>query len=377
MTASVAARPAVTVRPAGPLDNGALVALASACPMDGEIGLCLDRAPDFFALNRLEGSRWTVAVAEHERDGVVGCIAVAERSAYLHGRPDRVCYVSDLKVHPAHRRGTVADALTAYASDECRRIGGGRQPVFLSILAGNARMERRATGPRGLPSFRRFAVVRTYSIPLLVPRRHDRHFGLRIRPAQAGDLEEMAALWNRVAPGRQLAAVHDGQSIAHWVSTAPGLALSDFLLARRVDGRLAGYLGVWDQRSLKQLRVTRYSPRLRLVRAAINAAAPLVGAPRLPAEGQPLRLATATHVCIADADAAVLRALLSHACARLRPAGYALLNVGLDPADPLAAGVRGLWPQVTDAHAYVATPDGPYAGLPLADRPLHFETALV
>src|SRR5262249_27737366 len=39
-----------SVREATASDNASLVALTSACPMDGDIGLCVDRAPDFFAL---------------------------------------------------------------------------------------------------------------------------------------------------------------------------------------------------------------------------------------------------------------------------------------------------------------------------------------
>ena len=41
---------------AAPQDNRDLIALADACPMEGDVGLCVYRAPDFFALNRLEGS---------------------------------------------------------------------------------------------------------------------------------------------------------------------------------------------------------------------------------------------------------------------------------------------------------------------------------
>ena len=36
--------------------------LAAACPMRGDIELCMDRSPDFFALSRLEGDRSRVGV---------------------------------------------------------------------------------------------------------------------------------------------------------------------------------------------------------------------------------------------------------------------------------------------------------------------------
>ena len=72
--------PALAVRDARPDDNAALVALAAACPMAGDVTMCMDRAPDFFSLARLEGERWRVGVAE-SAEAIVGCVAASERLA--------------------------------------------------------------------------------------------------------------------------------------------------------------------------------------------------------------------------------------------------------------------------------------------------------
>ena len=62
MTSTLApSRIASAVRDATTVDNDALVALAEACPMRGDITMCVDRAPDFFSLVRLEGERWRVS----------------------------------------------------------------------------------------------------------------------------------------------------------------------------------------------------------------------------------------------------------------------------------------------------------------------------
>ena len=53
-----------SVREAVPDDNRALVDLAAACPMEGDMSLCVHREPDFFALSRLEGEPWHVGVVE-------------------------------------------------------------------------------------------------------------------------------------------------------------------------------------------------------------------------------------------------------------------------------------------------------------------------
>ena len=72
----------------------------------------------------------------------------------------------------------------------------------------------------------------------------------------------MGALWRAVAPARQLAPALDAERLAAFIDAAPGLAIEDYLVARRADGRIAGFLALWDQRLLKQLRVLGYSRRL-------------------------------------------------------------------------------------------------------------------
>jgi hypothetical protein len=196
-----------------------------------------------------------------------------------------------------------------------------------------------------------------------------------VRHARIADLEPMAALWRTIGPGRQLATVADAPALARWIARAPGLDVGDYLLAHDAHGRLRGFVGIWDQAPLKQLRVVSYSPRLALARRAINAAAPLAGSPGLPAAGHELPALAAVHVC-AD-EPAVLRALLLDAYRRHRGGRHALLTLGLDVRDPLLQATRGLLAQPTRVHAYAANAAGVAHAQAFAARPLHHETALV
>jgi len=236
-------------------------------------------------------------------------------------------------------------------------------------------MERRTDGPRGLPVLTRFATVRSHAIPFVWSRA--RAEGFRVDRARHDDLEEMAELWGRVAPRRQFAPVHDVTSLARSIAAAPGLGLDSYWIARHPGGRIAGFVAAWDQTSFKQLRVTSYSKRLSLVRAAFNLIAPLSGSTALPPAGGQLRCLSAFNLCVPADQPAVLRALLLHIYAARRADGYSCLNVGLDVKDPLAAALQGLLAQPTDIHAYITTPAGAYDGSPLDGRPLHYETALV
>ena len=365
----------VEVRPATASDNDALVALAAACPMRGPMSLCAHREPDFFALNRLEGDRWRVGVALVGGSRVVGCIAVAERTAYVGGQPTRVAYASDFKVHPVFRGGAAADALVAYVRESSREFGGDDMPICLTILAGNAAMERRIDGPRGTPVLQRLATIRAHAVGLLW-RRTMPDYGVNIVRGSRRDVEEMAALWNRIAPTRNLSAAYGAEALAAWIDAAPALDHGSYWLARRPDGRLAGFVGMWDQASFKQLTVTSYSPRLAAFRAGFNAVAPLIGAATLPGAGAPLRHLTAVHVCVAPDELHVLRALLLLAYAALRGNGYSFFTVGIDVRDPLTAAMRGLLAQPTDINVYVTAPSGRYRGPSFGGSPFHYEIAL-
>ncbi len=237
-------------------------------------------------------------------------------------------------------------------------------------------MERRADGPRGLPVLARFATIRSHAIPVL-GRRARNADGFRVGPARPEDIEEMADLWARVAPQRQLAPVHDAQSLTQWIAAAPGLDLGSYRIARHRGGRIAGFVAAWDQSSFKQLRVTSYSRRLALVRTGFNLLAPLNGSTTLPAPGGELRCLNAFNVCVPGDEPGVLRALLLQIYAATRGEGYSCLNIGLDVRDPLTAAVGGLLAQPTDIHAYITTPSGAWTGPSLGNRPLHYETALV
>jgi len=212
------------------------------------------------------------------------------------------------------------------------------------------------------------------AIPWLRERR-ERVAGTRVDTATEQDLGAMVAAWRRSAATRQFADVWNEDSLAAWIHQAPGLTLADYLVARDTAGRVRGFLGVWDQSAFKQMRVVSYSPRLAMVRHAINLVAPLVGSVPLPAAGAVLPALATVHVC-AD-EPLVLRALLLEAYRRHRSRRCAFLTIGLDTRDPLITAARGLFAQPTLVHAYVTTAAGSADPAAFSCRLLHHETALV
>jgi ribosomal protein S18 acetylase RimI-like enzyme len=364
-----------TIREATPGDNEQLIALSAACAMVGDISLRIDRGPDFFALNRLEGERWRLGVAE-SAGRVVGCVAVSERRAFVNGREMRTGYVGDLKVHPHYRDTRIADALSHYAELGCAELPAAA-PVMITVLAGNRAMERRLSGPRGVSAFRRIATIRTHSIPILWPRNAAASDNVQIERARWSDLDQMIKLWGTVAPERQLAPVLTADRLAHWIRSAPGLDIDSYRIARSAMGELLGFLAAWDQRSFKQLTVVGYSRRMKTARTAFNTLATVIGSQRMPREGFSLNCATLTHACVPRDRPEVLRALLTSTYTDLRDTDCSIMNVGLDTRDPLSAALDGFLGQPTDVNAYVVTTRRGVLPEFLDGRPLHYEIALV
>jgi hypothetical protein len=363
-------------RDATPADNDALLDLAAACETHGALTMRVEREPDFFALNRLEAG-WRVGVANGLTPrSVAGCVSVAPRRVYLEGTPTLTAYAGDFKVHPAHRGGAAGDVLTTWASGIAREWGGDDIPGLLTVLAGNAPMERRSEGPRGLPVFTRFATIRSHAIPFVWARPLPTG-GPRVSVAREQDIPEMADLWARVAPDRQFAPIHDAGSLATWIDSAPGLGIGSFWVARDQQGRIAGFLGAWDQRSFKQVRVTEFPRRLAMLRAGLNVLTPVTRATPIPDVGDELRWLTAVNVCVPANAPGVLRALVLGVYGAMRTSAYSCLNVGLDVRDPLSVALEGLMAQPTDIHAYITTPAGAYTGPSLRTLPLHHEIALM
>jgi ribosomal protein S18 acetylase RimI-like enzyme len=365
----------LAVREAHSSDNAQLVELASCCPMRGEMTLRIDRSPDFFALHRLEGDDSRLGVVERGGE-IAGCISVSRRLSYLNGVETITGYAGDLKVHPDHRDTRVADALCRYATEFCAQLPAGA-PTLITVLAGNTAMERRLSGPRGLPRFEKIATIRTHSISVLWKRKLRDQTQISVAAARWTDLEEMSALWRRVAPFRQLAPVYDADGMAGMIHSSPGLDISSYLLARSRDGRLLGFIAIWDQSAMKRLFVDAYSTRMQLVRHCFNFVAPLVGGESLPASGQPLLHRTVFQTCVPSETPDVLRVLLVHAHNQLRGSKCSFFNIGLDTRDPLTHATEGLLPQATDVNAYVSSVHGPLDIGSLRSQPLHYEIALV
>ena len=154
------------MREAVPGDNVALLELTRSCPMEGDIGLCIERGPDFFRLCVLGNAGFRVGVIPGSTGTLIACATIAERRLWMQGRPTRVAWASDLKVHQRHRRSGAASQLIHWLAEQSRRIVGDAGPILSTVLSGNADMERFFPGGPDLIRIEPFATLRAHAIPV-------------------------------------------------------------------------------------------------------------------------------------------------------------------------------------------------------------------
>jgi len=147
--------PGLTVRQATGEDNDALIALELQSPLRiGDVEETFDRSPDFFACHRVKAD-CRIVLAEME-GRVIGVMAGVIQAPVIQGRPHRLVYIQQARVHPGfHGRRVawyLANDLFAWAGARGAKgpyylilpenrpsmtfveRGGGRWPVDVALL---------------------------------------------------------------------------------------------------------------------------------------------------------------------------------------------------------------------------------------------------
>jgi hypothetical protein len=317
---------------ATPADDAGLRRLLRENPMPGNIELAFEREPSAFLAASVEGDPHHIIVAREARSGrVVGMGSRAVREVFVNGAPCRVGYLSQLRLERGHR-GRRQLLAGGYALLRALRAADEAPFDLTSIVADNrAALRLLSAGLPGLPAYRALATFVTL-VMAVKRRRSTTSASLRLERGSRARMEDVAAC---LELNRRRSQFGPRFSAADLLSPerSRGLRPEDFQLAVR-QGRVVGCLAVWNQAAFKQVVVRGYARSLGYVRPWLNAAAPFIGVPRLPALGEALPHAFVSHVAVDDDDAAVYQALLDGAHADAREGGFSHLLVGFVEGHP-------------------------------------------
>lgn len=300
--------------------------------IEGAAAISLRREPSYFAGSRLYGAPVQVIVGRDASTGRIvatGCRSVA--TAHLDGKPQRVAYLSDLRIDPEHRNGFLLARVyrylrTLHEADPlpCHTlIYEDNQKALGSLVGGRA----------GLPRYVPRARLIARGIRLGRKRAERSLPGIELRRATADELDEIVYFVN----ARR--AAHPWSAALDRADFSPGgrcdtLRAEDFFVARR-HGRICATVAAWDQGRLRQAHIERYARVTQLLRVPYNILASVRGLPKLPALGEPLPYLYLAFIAVQDDDALLCAALLRHVSNELSSGRWLYALATLHEDDPL------------------------------------------
>jgi hypothetical protein len=315
-------------------DDAALRRAFSATPMEGGMRLAFEREPSFFEALRVQGDATQVIICEDTNTSEI--IAIGTRclgDAYVNGTLQRVGYLSDLRILPKWRKGTVLARGWKFlrSLDEDGIVDLYHTALFAENADARAALtQARASVPQYHPlgAFITAGIHPCRSAPPASPRL------LHITRGTASELPRIVGFLNAHNSSRQFAPVHRVEDFA------PGgrwrdFRAEDFFLVRN-GADLCGVAGVWDQAGFKQTRVLSYSGKWRWLYHLSRLTHRFLPVPRLPSPGEHFRFGYGCFMAGPSRDPHVFRLLVHAMRHEASKRGWAHLLLSLHENDPLA-----------------------------------------
>jgi hypothetical protein len=331
------------IAPARPEHDPELRALLRDTPMGDSIQVAFLREPSFFHTTDIQGTFVQTFVGLLDSH-VIGVGTRAVRPSYINGQRCDAGYLADLRLRREYRGGTYVARAYRYLRD---LHADGRVAIYSTVIVADNHVALKtiAANRPGLPRYTPFGKVLT---PVIYLRR-------RLPPLDGeimrGNLELLPDIVAKLNDNRlQFAPACTEEDFTG--GRFQSFRIEDFYVLRR-GGKIAGVLGVWDQRSFRQTVVLGYRGWLARLRPMIN----MVRRPPLPCPGQTLSFFYVAFISTDDtaAFASLLRRVYNDHC----NGNYSHCVVGLHEDDPRAAILKE-YPQTPFAgRLFAVTFDGP------------------
>jgi hypothetical protein len=320
-------------------EDDAALRRAFSTPMAGGMRLAFEREPSFFNALRVQGDLVQVIVCEETGTGEIAGIGTrCLADSFVNGTAQRVGYLSDLRILPQWRKGTVLSRGYKFLRE--LDADGAADLYYTAIFEENADARAALSQKRaGVPQYHSLGSFRTAGI-------HPCHRAvsppspLQVTRGTPADLPRVVEFLNAHNDSRQFAPVHrveDFMPGGRWRD----FRVEDFFLAH--DGsRLVGALGVWNQSGFKQTRVLGYAGRWRFLHLLSRVAHRVLPVPRLPNPGECFQFGYASFLSIPSQDSGIFRLLMHAAREESSRRGWTHLLLSLHDSDPLSPVMRSI-----------------------------------
>jgi hypothetical protein len=317
----------ITYRQANSDDNSGLLKLAAETGMAGDIGLRIDRNPDFFSLLEMRGDS-KVFVAE-DRNIIVGAICVSRQHVYIDGKIYPLQYIGDFRVSAQYRNRGIGLGLCNAMADYV--ISENSDLAFLNVSKGNKKPVSFFKGRPGVPDFDNIGIFKIYQI--IGKKINTKYSPYKIEETMLTD--EVLDFFNCTYSKYQLGAVLTKEKFE-------GTRI--FMVKNREA--IIATMALIDTMPFKQNVITMLSWKLNLVLKLINVYGSLAGFSRMPGLNEPVKMLYIKYLAADISLKQVIRSLINHARRIAYENDYAFVSLGLHEKDSLNECLNGL-PKLT------------------------------
>ena len=308
-------------------DNPKLIHLTASSGMAGDIGLRIDRSPDFFSLLKLRGDTKTFVAEEH--GNIIGCICVSLQQVFVDGEIYPLQYVGDFKVLEEYRNQGIGLQLCNEVAEYA--LSQNADLAFLNVSKGNTKPVSFFKNRSDMPDFENIGIFKIYQI-----------IGKKFKPKNNHIQIKETALTDEVLSFFNL---HHKNYQLGTVLTPEKFEGTEVFTVRQNDQIIAA-LCLIDTMTLKQNVITHLSWTLKTILKIINIYGSIAGFSKMPELHQPVKMLYIKYLAVDGNHRSLIKPLINFARNRAFEKSYAYVSIGLHEKDPLNGYLSGL-PKLT------------------------------
>lgn len=238
-------QPSIELRRLQPEDGAKIADLGEQTPDTGAVAFHSRFLQDpYVSLMALHHNTTGVVVEASDHEGIVGMGMVSTGECSYEGEQRPFAYLFSLSVHPDYRRRGIASQIAAWRIDHVRNLLGNDVVIFAGIQQGNEGSLRNAGkwSTQRLDGRTRPGVVKMRSSP------PQPVAGLEVRPAEAGDYEQIIERQNAFYAEYNLYPVRSAEALQEWHVCAPfDSRLREYYVAVDPGGNILAGLSATDE----------------------------------------------------------------------------------------------------------------------------------
>ena len=304
-------------------DNSGLIELTAKSGMTGDIGLRIDRNPDFFSLLKMRGPTKVFLAEENKK--IIGAICVSLKKIYVGGEVLPLQYIGDFKVAEEYRNRGIGLKLCDEVANYV--ISKNADLAFLNVSKGNTKPFSFFTNRPGIPDFDNIGIFNIYQI--IGKKMQKKPAGLIIDESNATD--EVLKFLNHHYSAYQLAPVVTKEELNETK-----------LYTIRHNQEIIAVMGILDTMSVKQNIIMSLSWKMKWLLKLANSYCSITGLSQMPSLHKPVKMLYVNHFAVARNNKAIVKLLINYSRGIAYEKSYSYISIALHEKDTLNRLLAGL-----------------------------------